>query len=127
MDQERAVKRALYWMKKEGLITPWRQDRAEEYIRELVSISFCEGTKHYGHATGKKIIQCDLGGIEIAEFENQLVAAKAVGYTSRAILRSLKSGKKTRAGHIWKYKEDEDTCRSNMGEGRRVKGRRTDV
>lgn len=115
MDQEKVVKSALFWMKYEKLIVPGREERVGEYIREIAAMSFCEGTKHYGHATGKKIIQCDIMGIKIAEYGNQLQASKAVGYTDRAILRSLKSGKKTRAGHVWKYAENEDISGSNMG------------
>ena len=103
MDQERVVKRIMFWMRREDLINPEKEERTREYLRELTALAFLEGTRHYGHSQSIPIIQYDLNGNKIAEYENQLIAAKAVGYTDRAILRSLKERKKTRAGHIWKY------------------------
>jgi len=104
MDQERVVKRIMFWMRREDLINPEKEERTREYLRELVALAYLEGTKHYGRSNSKAIIQCDLNGDKIAEYKDQLVAAKAVGYTDRRINAALKTGKKTRAGHIWKYK-----------------------
>lgn len=106
MDQERVVKRVMFWMRREDLINPEKEERTREYLKELVALAYLEGTRHYGQSNSKPIIQYDLNGVQIAEYENQLVAARAVGYTDRRILASLKTGKKTRAGHIWKYADN---------------------
>jgi hypothetical protein len=103
MDQERVVKRIMFWMRREDLINPEKEERTREYLRELVALAYLEGTRHYGRSQSKPIIQYDLNGNKIAEYKDQLVAAKAVGYTDRRINAALKTGKKTRAGHIWKY------------------------
>ena len=103
MNQERVVKRIMFWMRREDLINPEKEERTREYLRELVALAYLEGTRHYGQSNSRAIIQYDLNGDKIAEYKNQLVAAKAVGYTDRRINAALKTGKKTRAGHIWKY------------------------
>jgi len=103
MDQERVVKRIMFWMRREDLINPEKEERTREYLRDLVALAYLEGTRHYGQSNSRAIIQYDLNGDKIAEYKNQLVAAKAVGYTDRRINAALKTGKKTRAGHIWKY------------------------
>jgi len=107
MDQERVVKRVMFWMRREDLINPEKEERTREYLSELVALSYLEGTRHYGRTNSKAILQYDLNGVLIAKYENQLVAAKAVGYTDRRINVALKTGKKTRAGHTWKYAENE--------------------
>jgi hypothetical protein len=104
MDQERVVKRIMFWMRREDLINPEKEERIREYLRELVALAYLEGTRHYGQSNSRAIIQYDLNGDKIAEYKNQLVAAKVVGYTDRRINAALKTGRKTRAGHIWKYK-----------------------
>jgi hypothetical protein len=104
MDQERVVKRIMFWMRREDLINPEKEERTREYLRELVALAYLEGTRHYGQSNSRAIIQYDLNGDKIAEYKNQLVAAKVVGYTDRRINAALKTGRKTRAGHIWKYK-----------------------
>lgn len=106
MDQERVVKRIMFWMRRENLINPEKEERTREYLRELVSIAYLEGTRHFGRTNARPIIQYDISGIKIKEYTNQLVAAKAVGYTDRRINAALKSGKKTRAGHVWKYADN---------------------
>ena len=98
------MKRVMFWMRREDLINPEKEERTREYLRELVALAYLEGTRHYGQSNSRAIIQYDLNGDKIAEYKNQLVAAKVVGYTDRRINAALKTGRKTRAGHIWKYK-----------------------
>jgi hypothetical protein len=112
MNQAKAVRKVMFWMKFENLIDPEHEARIKEYLTELTALAFWEGTRHYGNINSKAIVQYDLKGVKINEYENQLIAAKAVGYSDRAILRSLKSKKKTRAGHIWKY-ADNGTLENN--------------
>ena len=59
----------------------------------------------FGEFRERKIEQYNRNFKKINEFDSQLKAAKKVGYSDRAILRALQTGKRTRAGHYWKYKD----------------------
>ena len=98
-------------MRMEGLIPEENEGRIREHLHLLVNAVACVERGYYGRHNGKKIIQFNLQWEKIGEYDNQLIAARAVGYSDRAILRSLKSGRKSRAGHYWKY-ANENTCGS---------------
>ena len=109
MDQEIVINKVLRDLKLFGIINEGTEGEARKHLTLLAQACWEQGTKHYGKANGRKIIQYDRYGNKIGEFENQLKAAIAVGYTDHAILRSLKSGRATREHHYWKY-ANEESC-----------------
>jgi len=116
VDKDSVINKVLRDMKQDGVVCDDGIGVARIHLTILYNAAYERGTTHYGHSNSKKIVQYDKYGDKIDEFDNQLVASKIVGYTDRAISRALKTGRPTRAGHIWKYADDEDTCRSTMGE-----------
>lgn len=54
---------------------------------------------------GKTIIQMDLNGVFIREYDSVAQAAKEMGCTSSAITYALKGIGRTAMGFLWKYKE----------------------
>ena len=51
------------------------------------------------------------------EYHNVQIASRKARYSRGTIYTSLKTGKPTRRGHIWKYKEDEKGNNSDTDTG----------
>jgi hypothetical protein len=103
MTQDAVVNKAIGNLKLLGVLDEYTAGIARPILHTLYSIAWEQGTRHYGQSNGKPIAYYDLLGNELGKFPNQLIAAKKIGYTDRTILRALKTGKKTRQGHYWKY------------------------
>lgn len=73
------------------------------FFNALFVAGWEEGKRSLGIAQEIKIEQCDRQGKKIKEFDSILKAAKKVKCSDRLINRALKSGKPSRAGHIWRY------------------------
>jgi hypothetical protein len=52
---------------------------------------------------GKKILQCDLDGNVIKEWENAVKAAEYIGIHNESIRQCLIGKCKSSAGYVWKY------------------------
>lgn len=103
MTQDTVVNKAIGNLKLAGALDEHTAGIARPILHTLYSIAWEQGTRHYGSQNGKPIAYYDLLGNKLGDFPNQLIAAKKVGYTDRTILRALKTRKKTRANHYWKY------------------------
>jgi len=103
MTEDTTVNKAIGNLKLLGVLDEHTAGITRPILHTLYSIAWEQGTKYYGQSNSKPIAHYDINNNKLGEFPNQLIAAKAVHYTDRAILRALKTGKKTRAGHYWKY------------------------
>jgi hypothetical protein len=121
MDQETTVNRVLRDMKLARLIT--LDEVGDERIAEmrvLCNAIYTAGWEEKNKAWADKrsipVVQCDKKGKPIQRFHNVLIASRKTKYNRVTIYTSLKSGKPTQRGHIWKYAQDENTSGSIMGE-----------
>ena len=80
-----------------------RKDHNQNYTYD--NCRFIEHTENCSKEKRKPIIQCNLAGIHIKEFESIINAEKETKIPHQQIVNNLKGNQKTCRGYIWKYKE----------------------
>jgi hypothetical protein len=107
MDQYRAVAKVLKDLIQFGLIKEDDRGQVRLHLDRLYTAGWEEKNKAWADKRSISVIQCDKKGKPIQEFHNVLIAARKAKYSRVTIYTSLKTGKPTQRGHIWKYKEEE--------------------
>jgi hypothetical protein len=103
MEMDVAVNKVTMDLKLFGLISEESTEDVKAHLRLLWQVAWEERGRSLGHE--RKILLFNRDGKQIGEFASQLKAARKVRYSDRAIARALQTGKRTRAGHYWKYAE----------------------
>lgn len=90
-------------------ITQEVMDSMEAFIRDRIawaySAGFNEGCRARGGLMAKKVIQMDLNGKAIKEWDSIAEAARAVGTKDSSIIKVCKGRLETTAKFRWKYSE----------------------
>jgi hypothetical protein len=103
MNQDICVNRILRDLKLKELIDSETASELRMYFEMAFTAGWENGRYIFGECKERAVIQLNIEGKKIAQFDSQLKASKKVNYSDRAISRALKTGNKTRAGHYWKY------------------------
>lgn len=95
------------WFRDKAYLMKWptidRKDKNKHYI--LNNCQFIEHFINTGKDRHKPILQYDLDGKFIKEWESATEAQKKLKISNKAIFNCLKGKCKTSGGFIWKYKE----------------------
>jgi len=112
MNQDKVINKTLRDLKDFELIHPVDSGDIRPFFERVYVAGWEKGWEESMNSFGKnrerKVVRYNKQGNLIDEYDSILKAAKEVKYTDRKIYRALKSGKPTREGHVWKYKEGND-------------------
>ena len=105
MDKEIVVNRITRDLKLEGLIADDFTENVKFYIGLAWSCGWEQARREFAERTRKPVLQFTINRTFIQEYPSIEEAGKQMSVSRETVARAIKSGKPTRARHIWKYKE----------------------
>lgn len=106
MDQEKAVNKAMFWLKELDLITVEQRDLIRNYLNWLYVMGWEERGWTLTAHNKKRVVQYNRKGKVLAEFESIEEASSKTGLNTAGLYSAVLRGTVTKKGHIWKYAEN---------------------
>jgi hypothetical protein len=103
VDRDRAIKKALFWMKQEDIINPNMQDRAEEYLREVYGAGCCSEIRNLLAHHKKKVEKVSKKGDVVVSYPSVREAARQEKVGDTGIYSAIERGSLTKQGYYWRY------------------------
>lgn len=106
MEIDRAVNKTLRDLVQFKLVEKNNEGYVRSHLKTLAIAIWDERGRAFSNNKRRVIVQYDKEGKLLNEFISTKDAARKIDSDDVTIWRALKSGKPTRRGHVWKYKED---------------------
>jgi len=102
MEQVIAATKIADELIKNGLLLQFNKQDVVVHLERLYAIGFDEGRKQNAH--GKCVIQLDVRGNILAEYDNMAAAARKVQLTKHSISKAVNGSSQTAGGFYWRLK-----------------------